>query len=98
MSVCECVRSAEADPRPCAPDRSIMEVSAVQLAESDSFNGISSQGCRDTASSPFNTVLTPAERGYGPPSGTCTLHLIRVREIMLKEHSNILGNGCFLSN
>lgn len=93
-----CAWPAEADPSLCVPDSSIMKVSSVQLAESDSFYGISSQGRTDTASSPFNTALTPAERGYGPQSGTCTLCSIRVRETMLKEHSNILGTTCFQSN
>lgn len=73
FSVCACVGLAEADPSLCAADSSIMKVSAVQLAESDSFHGISSQGRPITASRPFNTTLTPEERGYGPQSGTCTL-------------------------
>ena len=92
VCVCVCVFLAEADPSLCAPDSSIMKVSAVQLAESDSFYGISSQGWPDTASSPFNTALTPAERGDGPQSGTRTSCSTRVREATLKEHSNILGN------
>lgn len=46
-----------------------MKVSAVQLAESDPFYGISSEGRTDTASSPFNTALPPAERGCGLQSG-----------------------------
>lgn len=60
-------------PSLCALDSSIMKVSAVQLAESDSFHGICSQGCPVTVSSPFNTAPTPEGRGYGPQSGTCTL-------------------------
>lgn len=59
----------DADPRLCVPDRSIMKVSAVQLAESDPFYGISSEGRTDTASSPFNAALPPAERGCGLQSG-----------------------------
>ncbi len=60
--MCVCAWPSEADPRLCAPDSSIMKVSSVQLAESDSFHGISSRGRTETASSPFNTALTPAER------------------------------------
>lgn len=84
MFACVCGGPAEADPSLCAPDSSIMKVSAVQLAESDSFYRISSQGPTDSASQPFNTAQTPAEKPYGLQSGS-----IRVREAVLKEHSNI---------
>lgn len=62
VCMCVCEGPAEADPSLCAPDSSIMKVSAVQLAESDSFYGIPSQGRTDTASSPFNSAPIPAER------------------------------------
>lgn len=92
VCVCLCARPAEADPSLCVSDSSIMKVSAVQLAESDSFNGISSQGRPATASGSFNTTLTQADRGYGPKRGTWSPCSIREREAMLKEHSGILGN------
>lgn len=81
---------AAADPSLCAPDSSIMKVSAVQLAESDTFYRISSQGRTDSVSGPFNTAQTPAERVTGPAVGQSWSE-----RPLLKEHGNILARTCF---
>lgn len=53
-----------------APDKSIMKVSAAQLAEMASLYRISGQGHTDSVRGPFNTAQTPTARGYRPQGGS----------------------------
>lgn len=67
--VCVCM-AAETQPSLCAPDKSIMKVSAAQLAEMASLYRISGQGHTASVRGPFNTAQTPTARGYRPQSGS----------------------------